>query len=63
MRLARGPRSRLGAVDVDLGVCPRRRRGCLIPLEDDEESLAEFGEELFSSGLMIHHDDFPVPSL
>ena len=62
-RIVRGVRSRLGAADDALGVRPKRRRGCLHSLDDDNVSLDKVKDEFFSSGLIIHQDDLPVPSL
>lgn len=61
----RAVRCRLGALEVDLALLPARRRGCLIPSVvgvDELWSLIVLGA-FFSSGLIIHHDDLPVPSL
>jgi hypothetical protein len=61
----RGVRSRFVVavvVDDDFEFCPKRRRGCFNTLADVNVSL-EVDEGVLSSGLIIHHDDLPVPSL
>jgi len=61
--VVRDVRSRLGVVGFAFGVRPKRRRGCFKSFADDNVSLDRFNEGFLSSGLIIHHDDLPVPSL